>query len=63
MTDVFLNSTPKLNLKTTKREHISPNDYTIKESTFNGLLKKHNLEFNDVVFVMLNKGAKLICGV
>lgn len=61
MAEVYLQSSPSLNLDTL--DHMAnPNDYTIKESIFDELLKKYDLRLSDVCFLMLNKGPKIAIG-
>jgi len=61
MVELYLNSEPKLDLKTLDHM-VKPSNYHVKESVFNELLEKHNLNFRDVCFIMLNKGPKIKLG-
>jgi len=59
--ELFLECTPSLNLQTL--DHIvHPSGYTIKESTFNALLKKYNFTLYDLCYFLLNKGPKIAIG-
>lgn len=61
MAEVYRESNPSLKLETLDHT-VDPNDYIIKESTLDNLLKKHDLRLSDVLFIMLNKGPKIAIG-
>ena len=59
--EVFLKCEPSLNLETLDHM-VDPNDYTIKESVLDELLKKYDIRLSDVCYLMLNKGPKIAIG-
>ena len=61
MKECYLNSEPSIGISTSK-ETISTYEHTIKLSTFDAILKKHDCKISESLMVFLNKGPQIVQG-